>query len=378
MRLGVMGLARPTGPTFCEPETPNRGAQLGATDSRVQIGRTFDTPRGLKPAARHTGMGNALEHRRFQVARPRSRKAIWVNVLAAVFVLLPPALYAQEADVPPEKPRLDVGQLSAREAVREGNRLLREGDPRSALEAYEQAKTLRPDAPEIPFVEGLAHYALEEYEDARHDFKKTAADEKDQLADDALYSIGATYHAEALKSLQEPEVAIEKLEAAMDQYRQVLADQPDHAAARDANRKAASLRRQVKQMLEQQQQQEQQSDQSRDQQGEDQQDQQNQQQQEGEQEEDSEQEQEQQAQQPDQSEEQPDQQSQQSQAQPDNEQPPEEQQASAAEEEEQEERVSREQAERQLREMMQAIREREEQRRQQVPAVPIAPVEKDW
>jgi Ca-activated chloride channel family protein len=267
---------------------------------------------------------------------------------------------------------LDLSGLPAYKAVREGNRRLIDGHAASALEAYEYAKGLRPDALEIPFVEGLAHFTRKEYDQARDAFRKAAKAEAGRLAGDALYSIGTTYHAEAFENLQDPKLTIEKLENAMQRYRDVLADQPEHESARDANFKAASMRRQLLQMLEQQQQ-DQPQDQQCDQENQDQQDRQNQQPQE---QNDQEQDQERQSQPSSESEEPPEEQSSQSPS-PDEEQEQQEEQPQVSPEEE-EQRVSREQAERRLREMMQAIRDRQKLHRKEVQKIPVAPVDKDW
>ncbi len=296
------------------------------------------------------------------------------------------SLCAEEIVVPEEtsavaEPDRSFEGMTAPDAVREGNRLLLDGNAPIALKAYAQAKDLRPDAPEVPFVEGLAHYALGDYESARTAFQRAAASDDDRLAGDALYSIGTTYHAEALESSQDPQVAIEKLENAMQRYREVLADRPDHAVARDANYKAATLRRQIKQMLEQQQQQQQQDGEcDNEKEGEDQQEQQNSSES---QQEENEQDQQQQNSSESQEDQQQQQQSQdgdsEQQAQSsDSEEDQEQQQAQPESGEEEEERVSREQAERQLREMMQALRERQKERRPRKQPAKIAPVEKDW
>lgn len=274
-----------------------------------------------------------------------------------------------DAAVTDDESDLDLSGLPAYKAVREGNRRLIEGHAASALEAYEYAKGLRPDALEIPFVEGLAHFTRKKYDQARDAFRKAAKAEAGRLAGDALYSIGTTYHAEAFENLQDPKLTIQKLENAMQRYRDVLADQPEHEVARDANFKAASMRRQLLQMLEQQQQ-NQQQDQQCDQENQDQQDQQNQQPQE---QNEQEQDEERQSRQSSESQEPPEEQSSQSPS-PDDEQ--EERPQVSPEDEEQ--RVSREQAERRLREMMQAIRDRQKLRRKEVQKIPVTPADKDW
>jgi Ca-activated chloride channel family protein len=291
--------------------------------------------------------------------------------LAALLILaMAVPVAGQERDTPPanagaQMPSYD--ELNAPEAVREGNRLLLDDMPTPALEAYGYARSLEPEAREIDFVQGLAHFKLGEYEEARQAFENAATSTNDALVDDAIYSIGTTYHAEALQGAENPQETIAQLENAMQRYQTVLANRPDHAAAGDANYKAALMWRELRQQMEQQQQQQQQDGQCDNEQDRD--EQQQQQQQQGEQEN-----QEQEKSQQQQPQEQEGQEEQQQTGEPEQQ---EEQQARQAQES-QEEQVSREQAERQLREMMQALRDRKKEQRKTAQPVKVVPVEKDW
>ena len=280
-----------------------------------------------------------------------------------------------------------AGQLSAREAVHQGNQQLMEGNAPAALEAYGHAQGLRPDALEIPFVQGLGHYALKEYDEAKAAFEKAATSKDRARADDALYSVGTCYHAEALESMDDPQLAIQKLENALQRYQSVLASQPEHEAARDATVKAASLRRQIRQMLEQQQQQQEKSECDNPQEGDEKQEDQQENQSSEQKDEQQQDEQQQQQQENDESEEQ--QQSEQEAGQQDKQQEEEMQQADAGEQDEeqqeqqmseaqQQEDASREQAQRRLRELMQAMRERQKHRRATPQPHRVTPVDKDW
>ncbi len=284
-------------------------------------------------------------------------------VLASLVLLAPMSTRADDA---PAKPA-----VSAPQAVREGNLFLKGGNPSAALERYGEAKAARPDAREIAFDEGLAHYALGEFDKARAAFERAAGGQRDELADDAIYSAGASDHAEAIAQAADPKLAMGKLESAMQQYQSVLSRRPQHEAARDANYKAASYWRQLKQQMEQQQQQQSQS-------GEQQQDEESQQEkQQQSPPQDQQQQQQEQQQQSASKQEQESQQQKEQQAQSQEEQAQEQKEEQLAEAQEKED-VSREQAERQLREMMQAQRDRKKQRREEVRRVPIQGVEKDW
>jgi Ca-activated chloride channel family protein len=256
----------------------------------------------------------------------------------------------------------ELSGLSASRAVRRGNEQLMAGQPARALEAYRFARQLDPEAREIAFVQGLAHYDLEEFDKARDAFRKVVALADDGLTDDALYSLGVTDHREALETLEvNPQLALSLLENAMRRYHDVLAKQPDHRAARDANFKAASMWRDLNQRWEQKQQRQ---DQGRD---------------------PSERRNVEQAQEVDEpghlqkiqqqgrSREQPERQFE-SDTTRQLEDLARQWEARAAKQKQ----VSREQAERRLREMMQAVRDRKRARRQRVQEAPIAPVDKDW
>lgn len=291
--------------------------------------------------------------------------------LLGLAMIVPAAAQAPPEEAPPSKPiAQSLEGLSARAAVRKGNTRLLKGYTVAALEAYAHAEKLRPEAPQIPFAQGLAHLAQKDFDAARDAFRAVAASDHERLANDALYSLGASYHLEAMENSENPEQAIEKLESAMTRYREVLASAPNHAAARESDYKAAAMRRQLKQLLEQQQQQ-----QKQDQQG-DQEEQEEDQQQSDQERQDGDQQQDQEQQSSDQQQEEGDQQQEQQSGDESKEESEEEkkQQAQKSEEEE----ISREQAERQLREMMQAIRERQKKRKPNVQKVPLPPVERDW
>lgn len=298
--------------------------------------------------------------------------------------------------------------LSAYDAVREGNRLLEQGNAEGALQAYNHAGKLAPDALEVPFVKGVGNYDLKRFDDARQAFEKAVLSKDRKLATDAQYGFGAAHHAEALALLNNPPAApdansaaespqkeaLQHLESAMQSYRGALANNPNHAAAREANSKAAHLWKKVKQEIQQQQQQQQQKQDSenKDENNEDQQQQQenqnddqkneNKDSQEQQENQDSEQKQQQESQQ-NQSDEQKkenaqEQKSEEQQEQESAEQSEEKKQEEQTAAQQKEQRESQEQANRKLREMMQTVRDRQKNRREKIERVPVKPVEKDW
>jgi Ca-activated chloride channel family protein len=283
---------------------------------------------------------------------------------------------AQEAQAPvptPAEPIFDA--IDASQAVHRGNQLLTSGDAAAALQVYGRAKELRPDAREVAFVQGLAHYDLGEFDKAREAFLQAASTANDELADDARYGLATCDHAEALQSKDDPQKSISQLEDAMRQYQNVLANRPDHKLARESNFKAASTWRQIKQMMQQQQQQQQQQEGDKNKEDQENKDQQQENQQKSEDQQQEQQDQQQQSEEQQNQDQQQQQQSEQDQSEPQQQEQKDQQEQSATQKQEQ---VSREQAERKLREMMQELRDRQKRRRQPVQRFPVRPVEKDW
>ncbi len=290
--------------------------------------------------------------------------------------------HSQEIKVDP------YAALTAEQAVRQGNKLLKDGHPQAALEAYAHARKLAPEAPEIAFSEGLAHYAGQDLERAREAFFKASGARNKSLANDALYSLAACDHAEALKEGQEPKSAIHKLESAMQQYHEVLSRDSKHEAAREANAKAAALWRQFKQQIQQQEQQQSCDKENKDKQEDES---KNEEKKEGEQqqnEKDSSEQQDGQEKQAEQQEspknEKQDPSSKQKKDEAQKKEPQqsteENQDAQAAQEKPSDkmEEASREQAKRKLREMMQTVQQRKKAKPEQVQRVVPVPVDKDW
>ncbi len=276
----------------------------------------------------------------------------------------------------------ELANLDAPRVVHLGNQKLLQGDPESALQAYEHAKTLAPDAREIDFAEGLAEYARGDFERARTLFENAATSANPALVDDAMYSVAATYHQQALQNTDDPKAKIAALEQAMSHYQTVLAHQSDHEAARDANFKAATAWRQLKQQMQQQEQEQKEQGDKNKEENEDQ-DKEKSDQQQDQQEKDDQEKQDQQKQDKQESDKQEQDKDQQKSESDPSEDPSKEEKQEQQEQEQQQaqqskEDVSKEQAQRQLREMMQAIRDRKKKQRKQQRPVQIVPVDKDW
>ena len=286
---------------------------------------------------------------------------------------------------PPSHPGEDMA-IDPYEAMRAGNELLRSGDAAAALQHYDDAAKAMPDAREIAFAQGLAYQRLKQFDEAREAFRRAVAGPGDRLTDDALYSAAAIDHAEALQKSDDPRAAMSLLESAMDGYQAVLAARPDHEPARDANFKAATRWRQIRELLEQQEQQNQSSEGGEKQESEEKdQEQSNEQQQSSpsDEQQPSEQQQNQSSEEPSDSTDQQQESAQQDKKEDSSSTEGEEreeprQDAKESDSAEEQEQVSREQAERKLREMMQGVRDRRKDRRAPVAPVRVVPVDKDW
>ncbi len=84
--------------------------------------------------------------------------------------------------------RADVGSL-----MRRGNGLYSREDYEGALEAYEQAEVIEPDATAIHFNLGNTLYRLGRYPEAMRELELVMTDEHPRRRADAMYNIGNTF-----------------------------------------------------------------------------------------------------------------------------------------------------------------------------------------
>ncbi len=272
---------------------------------------------------------------------------------------------------------------SAPALVREGNSALLAKDFEAALKRYTQAQSLRPDALELDFNRGLGLFAAGRLDEARRAFERASLSPDPGLAEGAHYGQAAVDHMQAM-SAEDLKQTVAQLEKAMRRYHDILQANPEHAPAREANRKAAMLWRQAREELQKQppeqqpqgegENEEQPEDQSQPQQGEPQ---------EGEPQEGESQPQDAQPsdtpQQPQQGEESPGEQQPQGAEAEESDSEAGDEELEQAELTPQEESDSREQAQRELRRLLDQLRERMQRQRRETPSAGRpAPVEKDW
>jgi len=152
------------------------------------------------------------------------------------------------------------GQDDARsgaELLREGNRLLADGQYAEALAAYERAGEKLPDAPEVAYNRGIALYRLGEYARAESAFQDAMAPGRPALEAAAKYNLGRSAHASALARRGEPEAAIDDLTRAIGFYQDGLELAPEDGDGQRnldlAERQLAFIRKKMEQMQQQQQ-----------------------------------------------------------------------------------------------------------------------------
>jgi Ca-activated chloride channel family protein len=267
---------------------------------------------------------------------------------------------------------------SARELVEAAQLAMNTERFEDAMDLYEQAGVLMPDAAEIPFNMGVAAYRAGDFERASTLFDRAGTLASDPLLQaQAAYNLGTTSAQQAISSrTDDPAVAQAQMEdstaslkTALEKFRDAIAMNPDDEDARANGELAWQWLKQLEQLQDQMQQDGQQQQEQDD--GEPQDQDQQQQQQPGEQEQsedqqpggsEQEQEQEQEQQQQEQPSQSDEQQQEQEQGRP----------SSTGEKP-----MSREEAER----LLQSVRDKEAQRREELArqeAGKQRPVEKDW
>ncbi len=149
---------------------------------------------------------------------------------------------------------------SAPQAVQQGNDRYEQQQYEQAIEKYDQAKQLDPEASEPEFNKANSYYQLNEFEKAVDLYSQVAAGSEDkELAAKAKYNLGNTFFRSGVgKSQTAPDRAIDDMKKAVNAWRQSLDMSPDN---KEASRNIETAKRFIKQIQQQiQQQQNQPSD----------------------------------------------------------------------------------------------------------------------
>ncbi|WP_147274281.1 VWA domain-containing protein, partial [Bremerella cremea] len=159
--------------------------------------------------------------------------------------------------------------------VQKGNEELHAGNVEAALNSYQQAAAEVPNSPQLLYNQAVAQYRGGQFEAARNLFTQTLATGDKSLDAQARYNLGNCDYAEAVQLAQKDKpAAIERLNSALDHYRNSLAANGNDTDAR-AN---AQLAQMLIDQLQKEEEQEKQDQQQQDQQQQDQQQQDQQQQ----------------------------------------------------------------------------------------------------
>jgi len=163
---------------------------------------------------------------------------------------------------------------SARDLLRQGNKLYASGKFNGAITQYDQALVEKPQVFEPKFNKANSYYRLDDLAEAIDLFKEVAADSKDMgLVTKAKYNLGNSYFQQGLKQRDSDlQKALDDLKTSINYWRQVLDIEPENEKAAKNIEVARLIIKDIidqinKQKDKQAEQQEQQQDQQQQQQG---------------------------------------------------------------------------------------------------------------
>jgi Ca-activated chloride channel family protein len=107
--------------------------------------------------------------------------------------------------------------------VNQGNVLLRQGNFKDAIAAYEQARSVAPQNPNVSYNEAVAQYRKGDLAAAERLFESAATSDEDLIAHKARFNRGNCSYASALQFAEKDRAsAIKELEKAIENYRAAL------------------------------------------------------------------------------------------------------------------------------------------------------------
>lgn len=151
-------------------------------------------------------------------------------------------------------------------AVRDGNKLYRQGKYKESLDKYERALTDSPAAVEPRFNKADSYYRLDDLQQAIDLYRAVAAESKDmELVEKAKYNLGNSFFQQGTK-LKDSDLqkAVENMQTAIGWWRQVLDFNPaNEKAAKNIEVARLTIKDIIDQINKQKQQQEQQAQQQK-------------------------------------------------------------------------------------------------------------------
>ncbi|MCH8963751.1 MAG: tetratricopeptide repeat protein [Planctomycetes bacterium] len=121
---------------------------------------------------------------------------------------------------------------SPQELVRQANAHLQAGQYDEAIEKYEQAAELLPDAAEIAYNRAIGHYRKGDFENAKEQFITSLKTRDPELEAKAKFNLGNCAYAAALAKKDNIPEAVEHLKSAILHYKDAIESNPQDTDAR--------------------------------------------------------------------------------------------------------------------------------------------------
>lgn len=149
----------------------------------------------------------------------------------------------------------DGASRQVAEFVQKGNDALATGKYQDALTAFDEAKNVAPESPEIAYNRGIALYRLGKYADAQRALQDALKPDRPDMEAKVKYNLGRSAHEAAIAGREKPEEAINSLGRAINFYKdaQTLSpkDEDPKRNLEQAERLRAFLEKKLKEKQEQ-------------------------------------------------------------------------------------------------------------------------------
>lgn len=106
------------------------------------------------------------------------------------------------------------------EFMQRGNEALGAGKYQDALAAYDEAKKVRPESPEVAYNRGIALYRLGKFDDAQRALQDALKPDRPDMEAKVKYNLGRSAHEAAIAGREKPEEAINSLSKAINFYKE--------------------------------------------------------------------------------------------------------------------------------------------------------------
>lgn len=149
----------------------------------------------------------------------------------------------------------DEASRAVAEFVQKGNDALAAGKYQDALTAFDEAKMVAPESPEIAYNRGIALYRLGKYDDAQRALQDALKPDRPDMEAKVKYNLGRSAHEAAIAGREKPEEAINSLGRAINFYKEAQTlspkDEDPKRNLEQAERLRAFLEKKLKEKQEQ-------------------------------------------------------------------------------------------------------------------------------